>query len=174
MQLNATQAALVKLGMAAGQTAYALNNGGGLKVGMPLAYIDDYTTAGQPGAGPLALEIPSGYVVRAIYKDYEKGTDIFLAYDPQSKTFVIGAGGTNGLPADRPDTAEDLIRMGVRQTRDAFGVYDTGAGGRTTGLDKDIAAILAENNLSASQATFVIGGQSLGGGIVKQLGAVLV
>lgn len=162
------------MGMAAGQTAYALNNGGGLAVGKPLVYINDFTTNGSPGAGYLNIDIPSGFVVRSITKNPTVGTDTFVAFDPQTKTILIGAAGTNGLPGDRPDTAEDLIRMGVRQTRDNFGAHANTGEAPRTGIDTVIADILRENGLSPSDVQVVLGGQSLGGGVVKQLGAVLL
>lgn len=42
--LTQTEAQNATLALAAAQTAYAMNNGGGLTVGEPLRYIDDQTT----------------------------------------------------------------------------------------------------------------------------------
>jgi hypothetical protein len=53
-----------KLGLAAGQTAYALNNSGKIEIGQPLRYIDDAANLQNPGAKPLNLGFPDGFVVR--------------------------------------------------------------------------------------------------------------
>lgn len=44
--LTQAEAERAALAIAATQTAYALNNGGGIVAGQPLVYIDDQTTAG--------------------------------------------------------------------------------------------------------------------------------
>ena len=41
--LTQQEAARVQFGWALAQTAYSMNNGGGLTVGLPLTYIDDIT-----------------------------------------------------------------------------------------------------------------------------------
>jgi hypothetical protein len=54
---TAAQADALKLGIALAQTAYAPNNGGGVKVGDPLVFIDDQALVGVPQSGspcPLA------------------------------------------------------------------------------------------------------------------------
>ena len=48
--LNESEARRASIGVALTQTAYALNNGGGIVKNQPLVYIDDRTTAGRPGA----------------------------------------------------------------------------------------------------------------------------
>lgn len=51
-----TQAANLQTGIAVAQTAYALNNGGGLQVGQPLMKVEDTSMVGLPGARPLNLK----------------------------------------------------------------------------------------------------------------------
>lgn len=78
-QTNPTQAQAdqLKLGIAVSQTAYALNNGGGLRIGQPLVKIDDTSLAGVEGSRPLNIDITPGYVVRGLYKDTKTGLDVF-------------------------------------------------------------------------------------------------
>ena len=75
MSPTTEQADRALIGIAAAQTAYALNNGGGIVVGQPLVYIDDFTTIGESGAGALNPSIPTGYIVRGVYKDRQDGTN---------------------------------------------------------------------------------------------------
>src|SRR5437868_7044645 len=100
--LTEAEAQRATLGVAAAQTAYALNNGGGIIPKQPLVYIDDKTTANRPGYTPLRLSIPTGFVVRGIYQDNKgpasqnTGADMFMAYNPETKQVLIGMAGTNG------------------------------------------------------------------------------
>ena len=112
---TATQAGSMKLGVALGQTAYAQNNGGGLEIDKPLRFIEDAALVNKPGAIPLKLTIPDGFVVIGIYKDMKTGMDVFMAFNKDQKSFAAGFAGTNGLGTDRPDTKEDLIHVGTKQ-----------------------------------------------------------
>jgi hypothetical protein len=94
------QAANINLGIAASQTAYVLNNGGGLVVGQPLVTIQDSSLSGVPGSRPVDIAVPFGYAVRGIYKDTKTGLDAYMAYDETTKKVVIGVAGTNGVGKD--------------------------------------------------------------------------
>jgi hypothetical protein len=118
--LTQDEAQRAELGVAVSQTAYALNNGGGIIDGQPLVYIDDKTTAGRPGYTPLHLTIPTGFVVKGIFQDKEEpginsGADMFVAYNPETKQVLIGMAGTNGLGRDMPDTKADIAYAGANQ-----------------------------------------------------------
>lgn len=69
--LSQDKAKNAALGFAIGQTAYAMNNAGGLVVGQPLHYIDDFTVNSAPGASSLNLSIPAGYIVQGVYRGLE-------------------------------------------------------------------------------------------------------
>lgn len=118
--LTEAEAQRAALGVAVSQTAYALNNGGGIIQNQPLVYIDDKTTAGRPGYTPLNLSIPTGFVVRGIFQDNDPtgqntGADMFVAYNPTTKQVLIGMAGTNGIGHDMPDTKADISYAGANQ-----------------------------------------------------------
>ncbi|HEY3046945.1 MAG TPA: hypothetical protein VGJ72_05705, partial [Polaromonas sp.] len=156
-QLNptASQASMIALGMAASQTAYALNNGGGLVVGQPLTLIEDSALIGAPGARPLGASIPPGYVVRGIYTDSTTGLDAYMAYDPTSKSVVVGIAGTNGFGKDKPDTAEDLLRLGVGHMEQLLS---------DPGFRSQFNALALEAGGVGSLTKVLFAGQSLAGG----------
>ena len=117
---TAEQAEIMKLGIALAQTAYALNNGSGLEIGKPLRLIEDTALVNKPGATPLKLTIPDGYIVIGIYKDVKTGMDVFMAFNKGQKSFVAGFAGTNGMGKDRSDTKEDFVYLGTRQNAKLF------------------------------------------------------
>jgi hypothetical protein len=157
--LTELQARRASLGIAATQTGYALNNGGGIVLDQPLVYIDDKTTAGRSGHLPLHLSIPSGFVVRGIYKDTNPasentGADMFMAYNPDTKEVLIGMAGTNGVGRDMPDTRSDISYVGADQA-------DWLA--RLPKLRQDIADIGAKEPSGIKSLHFIVGGDSLSG-----------
>jgi hypothetical protein len=160
--LSQDKAKNAALGFAIGQTAYAMNNAGGLVVGQPLHYIDDFTVNSAPGASSLNLSIPAGYIVQGVYRDKNTGADVFLAYSDTDKKAVIGVAGSNGIPKDRNDTKSDIVNLGVDQTRAILS-------------DREFSfAIESVRRMAGDDLQVVIGGQSLGGGVAKQLGIALV
>lgn len=114
------QAEVMNLGIALAQTAYVLNNGGGLEIGKPLRLIEDAALVNKPGAIPLKLTILDGYTVIGIYKDAKTGMDVFMAFNKDQKSFVAGFAGTNGMGKDRPDTKEDFVYLGTRQNEKLY------------------------------------------------------
>lgn len=120
--LTQAEAQRAMLGIAITQTAYALNNGGGIVTGQPLTYIDDQTTGGRAGYTPLNLSIPNGFIVQKIYNDTSApsentGANMFMAYNPMTKEVLLGMAGTNGVGHDMPDTRSDLSYVGADQAR---------------------------------------------------------
>lgn len=159
--LTEAEARRASIGVALTQTAYALNNGGGIVKNQPLVYIDDRTTAGRPGHNPLNLSIPSGFVVRDIFKDASEpgkntGADMFVAYNPATKEVGIGIAGTNGVGRDMPDTRSDISLMGADQAawlaknRD-FRTLVSNLGVEAGGIDK-LHFIVGGDSLSAVPA----------------------
>jgi|GEM_PF-1511077 len=159
--IDAQAAQRILNGLAAANTAYSLNNGTSLQVGQPLVYVDDSSTVGMPGA--IGLDIPlSGYTVLGIFKSDGIGNDTFVAYDPLTKNLLIGCGGSNGIPADLPDTKADVAHVGASQAEELLGnpsfrnLINQYAGGPENG-----------------DVTVTIGGQSLGGVVARLVGAGL-
>ncbi|WP_143694899.1 LysM peptidoglycan-binding domain-containing protein, partial [Variovorax sp. JS1663] len=154
--LTQDEAARARLGIAVTQTAYALNNGGGIVPGQPLIYIDDQTTAGRPGYTPLNLSIPTGFVVTGVYQDRSPastntGADMFMAYNAMTHEVLIGIAGTNGVGNDMPDTRSDISYLGADQVR-------------WLAQDKDFRKDLTGLGLRAGQMSdlkFIVGGDSL-------------
>jgi hypothetical protein len=167
IQTNPTQAQAnqLSLGIAVSQTAYALNNGGGLRVGQPLVKIEDTSMVGIEGARPLNIDIPPGYIVRGIYKDTKTGLDVFMAFDESSKKVVIGVAGTNGLFKDKPDTAEDLSGTGVRHMEQLFDLKQ---------FKDDFKAITDSINGVGNLSQVLWAGQSLGGAEAQIGGALSI
>ena len=164
MNLTVNEAASAQLGWALGQTAYSLNNGGGLVIGQPLTYIDDFSgkqtnSVGQVtnGWGALNLNIPSGYVVKGIYQDPLTGADAFMAYNSLTHEVAIGVAGTNGVGRDKPDTKSDFIKLGTDQVKYLM---------NQSTLVNDLQTL---GNVSQIN----IGGQSLAGGTARVLGYLL-
>ena len=75
------QAQKIGLAVAFAQTAYSLNNGGGLVVGQPVSFVDDSAALQGSQATPLHADIPPGFVVQAIVKDNNTSADAFVAAD---------------------------------------------------------------------------------------------
>lgn len=160
--MTLTQAQNAALGFAIAQTAYAMNNAGGLVVGQPLQYIDDYSINNAPGASSLNLSIPAGYIVEGVYRDKISGADVFLAYSASDKKALIGVAGSNGIPNDRSDTKSDIVDLGTNQTKAIL---------LNEFFPKDIERI---QSMAGNDLQVVIAGQSLGGGVAKQIGIALV
>ncbi len=151
----------LRLGLAAAQTAYELNNGHGIRTGQQLKLIEDAATASLPGARPLNLPIPDGYIVKGIFHDPEKGLNAYLAFNASKKEVVIGIAGTNGFGNDWADTKDDMLSLGVEQAK-ALATNDA--------FKSALRTIVSEPGISKGSIEFLITGQSLGGGIAPTLG----
>lgn len=154
--LTQAEAQRAMLGIAITQTAYALNNGGGIVTGQPLTYIDDQTTGGRAGYTPLNLSIPNGFIVQKIYNDTSApsentGANMFMAYNPMTKEVLLGMAGTNGVGHDMPDTRSDLSYVGADQARYLA---------TKTTLGTDIAALVSSPD-ELRNLRFIVGGDSL-------------
>lgn len=156
--LTEAQARTAMTAIAMTQTAYALNNGGGIVLNQPLVYIDDRTTSGRPGWEPLNLSIPSGFIVEGIFKDRSEpskntGADMYVAYNPATKEVGIGIAGTNGVGHDLPDTRSDIALMGADQAA-------------WLAKNSDFRTLISKLGVKADgiqNLRFVVGGDSLSG-----------
>ena len=72
----------LKKGMAAANTGYINNNGGGLQVGMPYRPQND-SSALKNGGKPLNMGNFDGYIVIGIIKDINTGLDATLAFNKE-------------------------------------------------------------------------------------------
>jgi hypothetical protein len=63
--LTQEEARQIQIAVAAAQTAYALNNGGGLNPMHPWNFLDDVTTQGRAGYTPLNVSVPPGFIVQS-------------------------------------------------------------------------------------------------------------
>lgn len=160
-----SQASTLATGIAAAQTAYALNNGGGLRLGEPLRMIEDSALINGAGARPLNVSIPDGYVVHGIYQDQKTGLDAFFAVNFSSRKLMVGVAGTNGFGIDQPDTAEDVLNLGTAQMRQLI---------RDKNFRSDFSSAVEAIGGVEKVDEFLIAGQSLGGGNAPILGAYVV
>ncbi|MFZ9367808.1 MAG: hypothetical protein ACO25D_09615, partial [Burkholderiaceae bacterium] len=159
------EARLFRLGISASQTSYELNNGFGLIPGMPLRYHDDSAALNIPGARPLKAEELDGFIVQDTFVSKKTGLNAFIAFNKTTGELIIGVAGTNGFGTDWPDTSEDVLRLGSKQSSDLLNSEPFTKALRQS-IDK-IGGIKALNKL-------IIAGQSLGGGIASILGLGLV
>ena len=159
------EARLFRLGISASQTSYELNNGFGLIPGMPLRYRDDSAALNIPGARPLKAEELDGFIVQDTFVSKKTGLNAFIAFNKTTGEVIIGVAGTNGFGTDWPDTSEDVLRLGSKQSSDLLNSEPFTKALRQS-IDK-IGGIKALNKL-------IIAGQSLGGGIASILGLGLV
>ncbi len=155
----------LQLGIALSQTAYELNNGFGIQPGKPLSFLEDSALMSAPGARPLKVSIPEGFVVTGTFNDEKTGMDALLAFNKTTGEVVIGFAGTNGFGNDAPDTKQDIVSLGVGQAKS---LYDSSDFQRHI---RDIKFLLAETGIPFR---LLIAGQSLGGGVATTLGLMLV
>jgi hypothetical protein len=109
------------------------------------------------------IAVPAGFVVKGVYKDPATGVDAFMAYNDNTKQVVVGVAGTNSF-ADPPDRRSDVIALGTDQARLLFSDGEFRA---------DFGAVAASAG-GAENLSIVFAGQSLGGGVAKQLGMAAV
>jgi hypothetical protein len=167
--LTQAEAARATLGIAITQTAYALNNGGGIQEDLPLVYIDDQTTAGRAGYVPLNLSIPTGFIVKKIYTDTSEpslntGANAFMAYNADTKQVLIGMAGTNGVGHDMPDTRSDISYAGADQARWLA---------TKSNIQKDIEKLVSSPE-ELTTLRFIVGGDSLSAVSAVLVPAILV
>ena len=160
---SAELATTIRTGMAVAQTSYAINNGGGLTLGEPLRMIEDAALINVAGARALNVTIPDGYVIRGVYRNEKTGLDAYFAVNKETKKMLIGFAGTNGAGIDRPDTAQDVLRLGEGHAQELMEDF------RFREDFKEAVELLGG---ISSLKELLIAGQSLGGGIARIFGAM--
>lgn len=114
LNLTSQQQANALIAIGAGNAVYNLNNGGlNLVKGLPLQYVPDVTQQGYTQL-PAA---PAGYTVTMVHNDPQSGLNMFVAYNKDTHTAIVGIAGINGVLGTDAGAATDNLQMAAKKSQ---------------------------------------------------------
>lgn len=163
----------LQIAAGAANAVYSANSSTGtqLIVGQPLVFPPDLP--GQQAGYTALASAPPGYTVRMVNNDVPSGLNLFVAFNQETKTAIVGIAGLNGVLKTAPGAAADNAAI-ANGMQDQIAAMFKGGTVRLNGQDVSVPGILDMLRTLSSESgetplNIIVGGQSGAGPTVDAL-----